>query len=373
MQAIVVGAGVIGSSVAYRLAQAGAEVTIVEERRPGGGTSSVTYAWVNACEKLTSEAYFRLNFAGRQAHEDMLAEFPGADWYHRPGVLQWQDAEAEAGGRDGTDPLAKLQQLIAWGYPAEVLSLDDVRKLEPEINPDAIGNVPVIHYPRDGWLDPVPYSGALITAALERHGATFVEGRVDRLVLAGERCTGIELADGRTIEADVVVNCAGRWLNDIVQASEHRIPLAPTLGIVAYTPPVGAPLRSALRTPLVNMRPDGGGRFLLRSNELDRLLASDEGALPSHPQAQELMRRAIKTVPALRNVDVEAVRIATRPIPKDSYSAVGPVPGLSGYYAVVSHSGVTLSAFLGEVVADELVHGRERNELAEFRPSRFFN
>ena len=51
MKAIVVGAGVVGSSVAYRLAQAGAEVTIVEERRPGGGTSSVTYAWVNACEK----------------------------------------------------------------------------------------------------------------------------------------------------------------------------------------------------------------------------------------------------------------------------------------------------------------------------------
>ena len=135
----------------------------------------------------------------------------------------------------------------------------------------------------------------------------------------------------------------------------------------------GTGFKGALRTPLVNMRPDGGGRFLLRSNELDRLLASDEGALPSHPQAQELMRRAARTVPALKHVEVEAVRIATRPIPKDSYSAVGPVPGLSGYYAVVSHSGVTLGAFLGELVADELVHGRERGELAEFRPSRFFN
>ena len=139
--------------------------------------------------------------------------------------------------RDGTDPLAKLQQLIAWGYPAEVLSLDDVRKLEPEINPDAIGNAPVIHYPQDGWLDPVPYSGALIAAAVERHDATVIEARVDRLVLAGERCTGIVLADGRTIEADVVVNCAGRWPNDVVQTPQHRIPLAPTLGIVAYTPP----------------------------------------------------------------------------------------------------------------------------------------
>ena len=95
--------------------------------------------------------------------------------------------------------------------------------------------------------------------------------------------------------------------------------------------------------------------------------ASSEAGAPGN------LRRAIKTVPALKHVEVEAVRIATRPIPKDSYSAVGPVPGLSGYYAVVSHSGVTLGAFLGEVVADELVHGRERDELIEFRPSRFFN
>ncbi|CAM5771997.1 NAD(P)/FAD-dependent oxidoreductase [Bosea minatitlanensis] len=373
MKAIVVGAGVVGSSVAYRLAQAGADVTVVEERRPGGGTSSVTYAWVNACEKLTSEAYFRLNFAGRQAHEAILAEFPGANWYHRPGVLQWQDAEAEAGGRDGSDPMAKLEQLVAWGYPAEVLGLDDVRRLEPEINPEAIGSAPVIHYPRDGWLDPVPYSGALIGAARERHGASLLEARAARLMLAGNRCGGVVLEDGRTIEADVVVNCAGRWLNDIVPAPEYRIPLAPTLGIVAYTPPAGAPLRSALRTPLINMRPDGGGRFLLRSNELDRLLADDQGALPGHPLAQELMRRAARTVPALKNVPVEAVRIATRPIPQDSYSAVGPVPGLSNYYAVVTHSGVTLGAFLGEAVADELVHGRSRDELSAFRPSRFFN
>lgn len=373
MKVIVVGAGVVGASVAYRLAQAGAEVTIVEERRPGGGTSSVTYAWVNACEKLTSEAYFKLNFAGRQAHEDILAEFPDADWYHRPGVLQWQGAEAEAGGRDGSDPLGKLKQLVEWGYPAEVLSLDDVRRLEPEIAPDAIGNAPVIHYPRDGWLDPVPYAGAMVGAAIQRHGATFVAGKAARLLLAGARCDGIVLADGRTLSADVVVNCAGRWLNEIVEQPEHRIPMAPTLGIVAYTPPSGARLHSALRTPLVNMRPDGGGRFLLRSNELDRLLENDEGALPSHPQAQELIRRAAKTIPALAHVPVEAVRIATRPIPKDAYSAVGPVPGLSNYYAVVTHSGVTLGAFLGEVVADELVNGRTREELAEFRPSRFFN
>jgi glycine/D-amino acid oxidase-like deaminating enzyme len=373
MKAIVVGAGVIGSSVAYRLAQAGAEVTVVEERRIGGGTSSVTYAWVNACEKLTSHAYYKLNFAGRLAHEDILSEFPGADWYHRPGVLLWQNAVAEAGARDGTDPLVKLKQLIDWGYPAQLLSLEEVRELEPEIDPDVIGNAPVIHYPRDGWLDPVPYAGALVAAAQERHGAHYVNAKVSGLIVSGGRCDGVEIEGGDSIHADVVVNCSGRWSNEVANRREHQIPLAPTVGLVAYTPPAGVTLRSALRTPLLNMRPDGGGRFLLRSNELDRLVAADAASLPSHPQAQELLARAKTTIPTLRAIEVEAVRIAIRPIPRDTLSAVGPVPGLDNYYVAVTHSGVTLGAFLGEAIADELVRGRPRSELAEFRPARFFN
>jgi glycine/D-amino acid oxidase-like deaminating enzyme len=132
-------------------------------------------------------------------------------------------------------------------------------------------------------------------------------------------------------------------------------------------------LKRALRTPLVNMRPDGGGRFLLRSNELDRLVARDAEPRIDHPQAQELLRRAKMTIPALATVGVEAVRIAIRPIPKDSYSAIGPLPTLEDYYVAVTHSGVTLGPFIGEAVADEIVNGRIRPELAEFRPSRFFS
>ena len=56
-----------------------------------------------------------------------------------------------------------------------------------------------------------------------------------------------------------------------------------------------------------------------------------------------------------------------------TYSAVGPVPRLDGYYLAVTHSGVTMSPFLGAAVADEIVHGRLRPELADFRPARFFN
>jgi len=49
------------------------------------------------------------------------------------------------------------------------------------------------------------------------------------------------------------------------------------------------------------------------------------------------------------------------------------MPRTSGYYIAITHSGVTMSPFLGAAVADEIVHGRQRAELAHFRPARFFN
>ncbi|SHK01660.1 Glycine/D-amino acid oxidase [Aureimonas altamirensis DSM 21988] len=372
MKAIVVGAGVIGSSVAYRLAQGGAQVTLVEADRVGGGTSCVSYAWVNACEKLTSHSYYKLNYAGRQAHEAILDEFESPAWYHRPGVLQWQHAEAEAGGRDDNDPLDKYRQLVEWGYPAELIDARDVRELEPQINADAIGNAPVIHYPQDGWLDPTLYAGSLTEAAMVRHGLTLVRGKVAGLVVESGRCTGVRLDDGSVLGADAVINCSGRWSNETVGEGAPHVPLAPTVGLIAYTAPAGIGLRRALRTPLVNMRPDGAGRLLLRSNELDQLVGNHDAPALDHPQALELLRRAEATVPALASVGIEAVRIAIRPIPQDSYSAVGPVPNLGNYWVAVTHSGVTLGAFIGEALADEVLNGRPRPELDDFRPARFF-
>jgi len=67
------------------------------------------------------------------------------------------------------------------------------------------------------------------------------------------------------------------------------------------------------------------------------------------------------------------VRIAIRPIFGDHLSAVGPMPRTSGYDPAVTHSGVTMSPFVGTLVADEIVRGKERAEPADFRPARVFD
>ena len=64
---IVIGAGVMGASVAYRLAQAGASVTVLEATRIGGGTSGISFAWTNAHQK-PPRPYHNLNVGGMKAH-----------------------------------------------------------------------------------------------------------------------------------------------------------------------------------------------------------------------------------------------------------------------------------------------------------------
>jgi glycine/D-amino acid oxidase-like deaminating enzyme len=165
------------------------------------------------------------------------------------------------------------------------------------------------------------------------------------------------------------VNCAGRWTNEATRDAGLHLPLAPTVGFLVFTPPVAASLSRVVRTTVIDARPDGAGRLLLHWNPTDAKVSFDTKLNPSMPEARDLVRRARQLLPSIGEVEPEAVRIAIRPIPGDQLSAIGPMPRTSGYYIAITHSGVTMSPFLGAVVADEILRGRQRAELAHFRPA----
>ncbi len=364
---IVIGAGVVGASVAYRSAQAGADVLVLEAGRVGGGTSGISFAWTNAHMK-PPRAYHDLNVNGMRAHQALRDEFGATPWWHAGGHLEWVEPARRQVQQDN------VAQLRAWGYAAEWLSQAEVLELEPDIDPAAIGDAPVAYFPDEGWLDPVPYLHAMLSAAARRHGARLIAGaRVVDLVVRADQVRGVRLADGTVHEADIVVNCAGRWTNEPVRDSGLHLPLAPTVGFLVFTPPVAANVGRVVRTTLIDTRPDGAGRLMLHWNPTDATLAPDSAISPSMPQARDMMQRLRQLLPSIGPVEAEAVRLAIRPIPGDTLAAVGPVPRVGGYYLAVTHSAVTMSAFIGIAVADEIVNGRERPELASFRPARFFN
>lgn len=365
MRCVVIGAGVIGTSIAFRLAEAGVSVTVLESGRIGGGTSGTSFAWTNANNKLP-RPYHELNVAGMRAHAALEEEFGSIPWWHGGGSVEWAATDE---GR--AELQARVERLRAWGYAAEWLTISQLNALEPDVDPRIPGDGPIAYFPEEGWLDAVPYAHAMLRDA-QRAGATLHCGaRVIAVQVDRGRVTGVRTARGDSFDVDVVVNCAGRWADDVARLAGLHIPLAPTAGLLVFTPSVPTCLRRVVRAPQCHMRPDGGGRLVLQTDETDAEVTAATEPSPRLPQAPELVRRASQVLPAIAGAEPEAARIGIRPYPADGLSAVGWMPEISGYYLAVTHSGVTLAPFLGRAVAGEIARARVVPQLEPFRPTRF--
>src|SRR5947207_513008 len=90
----VIGAGVLGVCVALRLAEAGAEVTLLEQDRPGQGATRSSLAWLNANNKLP-RAYHDLNYTGMRRWAELSASLGGPVWYRPTGNIEWASSRAE--------------------------------------------------------------------------------------------------------------------------------------------------------------------------------------------------------------------------------------------------------------------------------------
>jgi glycine/D-amino acid oxidase-like deaminating enzyme len=350
--------------VAYRLAQAGMRVTVFEAGYVGSGTSSNTFAWINANNKPPRE-YQDLNVAGMRAHAALRDELGAAPWFHDTGNVEWF-----FDGQKREEQRAKVETLRGWGYAAEWLTLAELRALEPDIDPAAVGDSPIAFFREEGWVDPVPYAHAMIAEA-GRWGAQIHTGTRVTLTAKGAVVTGVRTPDGREHGADVVVNCGGRWLNEVSELTTLRVPLAPTHGIMVLSAPVPSRLRRVIHAPQAHVRPDGAGRLMIHDHEVDHHTTIDSTPAEVLAAAHLGVRNTAKILPSVGGAGAEAARLGIRPFPQDGYPAVGGIPGIDGYYVVVSHSAVTLSPILGIMVADEVARERRDPRLARFRPDRF--
>lgn len=364
-QFIVLGAGIIGTSIAYRLAEAGHAVTLIERRHPGAGTSGASFAWTNSNEK-TPHHYHHINVLGMRAHRSLENEFGARPWYHGGGALEWKSDPAEA-----TELADRVERLRGWNYPAEWISPADLHKLEPALTENASGGAQIAYFPDEGWVDPTVYIEFFLRKA-RALGVVLRRETINGIVLRGASVTGVRTAAGGTIEGDVVVNCTGRWANDLGQEARLSFPLAPTLGLLVTTMPAASGIQRVIRTSGVNFRPDGAGRIMLQSEHDEARFTLESTREDTLPAAEAMIARAARLYPDLADTAPEAMRLSLRAIPGDGVSAVGPLPGIDGYYAAVTHSGVTLAPWLGRVVAAELTGGRTEETLKAFRPARFF-
>lgn len=362
-EVVVLGGGILGLTTAYRLSQAGARVTVLEAEALASGTSRASFAWINANMKPPLP-YHRLNVSGMAEYHRLRQEFDAQPWLHLHGNIEWDHTP---GGQEKLRD--KVTRLREWNYPVELLPIDEISRLEPDLLPPP-GVTEALYYPTEGYAD-VPLLVGTLAQAAQATGARILTGRrATRIVQEGGRVGGVETADGERHAADVVVSCLGRWTTDLAMLAGLDVPMAPTVGLTVVTAPSPVRLRAIHHHPGLNVRPDGAGRLMLQSSIHDRQMDAATPVEPLPAAAHDLFARAVAILPALAGVRLETARIGVRSIPADGYSAVGPVPHVTGLYLVVTHSAVTMGPLLGRLASAEIVRGERDSRLASFRPER---
>lgn len=364
MRVIVIGAGVVGAAVAAALTRRGSEVTVLDADRPGAGTTATSFAWVNANNK-NPQPYFELNRAGVAAHH-ALAGGP-TPWFFPTGHLEWATTDEHAALL-----AARVATLEGRGYPVRRLTRAEALSLEPDLVAPA--DAEFVFYPEEAHTLPGLLHTRLLGEARDR-GA---------VVLPHTEVTGIDLgapavttARGEKHAADVIVSCAGRWSTPVAALAGLDVPLldpdaagSATVGFLATTEPVPARLSRLLTHSRLNVRPDGGGRLLLQALDLDG--AADPASPPpgDGPLAAEITGRLPDVLALTAGTRLEKIRVGQRPLPADGLTIAGFADPDARFYAVATHSGITLAPLLGDLVSGELL-GTESPLLAEFRPGRF--
>lgn len=360
---VVIGGGIIGASVTYRLAQAGGRVTLLEAGHLAGGTSGASFAWLNANNKPPLP-YHMLNTGGMAEHRILRREFGDAPWLHLDGNIEWAVDE-----QGQTALWEKVTRLQSWGYQAETLTTAELRALEPDLVPPP-GVDKVAFFPAEGYADVSLLVGTLARAA-ERAGATIrTNCRVTEVVRSGGRITGVVTDGGERFAADVVVSCVGRWSGELATRAGFHLPMEPTVGMLVVTSAAPVRMRAVLNSPTINIRPDGGGRLRLQAIEFDDVTTPEMPTTPLPENAHRVLERAIGVMPGLAGTPLQAALVGVRPIPGDGYPTIGPVPGVDGLYLVCTHSGVTMGPLLGRIAAREIIHGDIDPRIATFRPER---
>ncbi|MBN6057845.1 FAD-dependent oxidoreductase [Nonomuraea sp. RK-328] len=383
---LIVGGGIVGLSIAWRLSRAGRTVTVVDPA-PASGASHAAAGMLAPVSEVTytEEPLLRLgvaslrrwpSFAAGLAADaglppDALAPSPRNAGAVSPGTSGTSSSGASGvpsygvdfradGTLDvafGADDLAALDELAGFmtklGLPVERLTGRECRRLEPMLAPSVRGGLLA---PGDAWVDPRRVTSALL-AALERRGVPVVRARVSRLLRTPEgsgdgAVVGVELDDPAgggavpaEIQADGVVLAAGVWSAELAD-----VPVRPVKGQImrlrSAEPLLSRCVRGMVHGTPVYLVPRGDGELVVGATqeELGFDTRVTAGGL------YELLRDARELVPGVTELEVAEVVAGLRPGTPDNLPLIGPsgTPGLT--LATGHHRGGVLLAPLTAAV-----------------------
>jgi glycine oxidase len=347
----IVGGGPIGLACAWRAAQRGLRVVVLD-------AGDLPGAWRVAAGMLApvAEAQFgeqqllELNLraaAGFPAFCAELAEASGRD----PG-LRSTGTLVVARDRDEAE---ELERLLAFrrriGLDVQRLLPSSARRAEPALAPTVRLALEIAG---DHSVDPRRLVAALAEAVRRAGGAVRERAPVAEVLAAGDRVTGVRLAGGEELQAGAVVIAAGAHVAGIAGIPEGAIvPVRPVKGqVLRLRDPRGPGLvQRTIRTADAYLVPRQDGRYVLGATMEERGFDT----APTAGGVFELLRDVSEVVPGVLELEVEEVLAGLRPATPDNLPAIGAGAAGGLVWAAGHHrNGILLSGVTGELAADVL-------------------
>ncbi|MBD3663418.1 NAD(P)/FAD-dependent oxidoreductase [Sulfitobacter aestuariivivens] len=354
MQVAIVGAGIIGASLAYALGRQGAQVTIVDAAGPAAGATGASFGWINA-SYYADAAHFALRAASIEAYRQLCRVLDVPVYWS--GCLCWEE--------EGEALEAQERDLRALGYHARIVDRAELARLEPQVK----AADRAILFEDEAAAEP----GSLTQALLKASGARVMTGcRVSGILAKGSRVCGLRIPGG-DLPADAVVVAGGNGSTDLLSPLGVALPMLDRPGVIFRTAPIAPTLSHICVAPAGEFRQTPEGQIVMPTAVSNQ--ADDTNRIWARPDqlADAALERLQAMLPGTKLV-WQDVALAQRPVPQDGLPVVGAC-GPEGLFTAVMHSGITLAPVVAEILSAQVLGAALSNAqqalIAPYRPDRF--
>jgi glycine oxidase len=364
----IIGGGVCGLGIGWRLAQAGRAVTVFDRGQAGWGAT-----WAAAgmlAPQVEAEPSEEPLLALAMTSRDMWAEFAAEVEAASEMKVDYRDEGTfvVAHDRDDVERLRDRHDFLGGlGLDLEWMSGDEVREREPHLAP---GVSAAIFSALDHQVDNRKLAAALREAFIRAGGVLHENTPVKEVLCDGGRVSGVR-TDDETLEATTVIVAAGPWSRDIPGLPEAlRPPVRPLKGqMLAVQMPRGKPLLShVIWGPDIYLVPRLDGRLLIGATveEMGFDASITAGGI------MDLLRDTWEILPGVYDLPIVETWAGFRPASRDDAPILGPT-ALDGLVMATGHhrNGILLAPVTANAVADYVLSGVLPAAIAPFGLERF--
>ena len=353
-EAVIVGAGIIGCSIAYELSKRQVKVTLIDKNAPGSACSGSSFSWINATYPKKPYSYNLFSQLGINAFHLMQRELSlDIKWN---GSLEWSSSM-----EDQVKLIESVNELKSYPKhtPTSIIAYKKAEKWEPYI--DFKDNENIIFSKADGAINPKDAISKMIDAIKKNGGSVLYPCKFEKIIDSNDSFSKIKTSMG-IFKSENIIFCNGI---DVDNSFNINFLKKPRPGVIIKTKPRKKIINSVVYGPKIHAHQQTNGQIVIgeqitapiKENSKDHLIRINN-------HFKNMVRDA-------SDLDPSEILIGWRPIPKDDLPIIGRLKNKSVYIAVM-HSGISLAAIVGNLVTQEIIDEVDSLLLKDFRPSRFF-